>query len=60
MKEVLLPLQLLEELMTNPAAIIAMVPFILGTMSTSERTKLSWDYDMFYYAAYEEKSLNIP
>ena len=35
-------------------------PFTLGTIPSSKRSDMSWDYeDFFLWAAYEEKALNL-
>ncbi|CAJ0947735.1 unnamed protein product, partial [Mesorhabditis belari] len=52
-------LSLLNDLLSNPAMIKDIVPFILGLESMDNRTEMSYTFDeMFVWAAYEEKTLN--
>lgn len=52
---------LLQELLTNPTSINDLMPFILGLEPEANRSAMSWDYsDMFLWAAYEHKTLDIP
>ncbi|CAJ0585009.1 unnamed protein product, partial [Mesorhabditis spiculigera] len=53
-------ISLLTDLLSNPANIADMVPFILGGDSVEERESFSYSFtDMFAWAAYEEHTLTL-
>ncbi|GMR60611.1 hypothetical protein PMAYCL1PPCAC_30806, partial [Pristionchus mayeri] len=51
---------MLRDLLHNPSKMKDLVPFVLGTQSLENRTKMSWDVEEFFlWIAYEERPIDL-
>ena len=52
-------IELMEEIVSQPALIKSIMPFLLGQMSKDNQSAMSWNYDdLFLWTSYERTELN--